>query len=45
MLKEVSIFLAVIGIIMSCFARIYPKVGAIGVPIGMAGLLGITIFS
>jgi hypothetical protein len=45
MLKEISIGLTVIGIVMSLFHNKYPKFAAWGVPIGLAGLLGIYFFS
>ena len=44
-LKGISVALTVIGILMSLFHRKYPKLAAWGVPIGLAGLLGITLFS
>ncbi|MEK6927106.1 MAG: hypothetical protein AABX11_01605 [Nanoarchaeota archaeon] len=44
-LKSISTFLAVVGIIMTVFAKKYPAIGAIGVPIGLLGLLGIYYLS
>ena len=45
MLKEISVGLAVVGIIMAIFREKYPKVAGWGVIIALLGFLGIYFFS